>query len=181
MCHVPSAPLLIMPVNKWQNSFIRYACLFHIVRVKRTAKCYMLYWGENLWTNKQPKTWILTWVSTWVHAEGAASGQPEVPVTSLKTCFSVLQLASRPSWWPLSSVYLPHVQLRSRLSKYGFWSSSSTNRAVCRSSKVCYWLNLFRPKSENNFKGSRPHLNFKKQLTIKTTTTTTNSTGLRMH
>lgn len=118
-------------------------------------------------TNKKPKTWILTCVE-YLGACGAAPGQPEVPVTSFETCFSVLQLARRRGWWPLSSVSLPHVQPHSRLSKYGFGSSSSS-RAVCRSSKVLYWLNLPRPKSENNFKGSRSYFNFKKQLTIKKT------------
>lgn len=143
-------------------------CLFHIIRVKRIAKCYMLYWGKkNPWTlvkqTKNPKPKFSLVLSTWVHMEQHPTNLKCHSLT--ETCLSVLQLARRPGWWPPSSVSLLHVQPHSRLSKYGFGGSSS--RAVCRSSKVLYWLNLPRPKSENNFKGSRSHFNFKKQLTIK--------------
>lgn len=181
---MPSAPLLITPVNKWQNSSFRYACLFHIVRGKRIAKCYMLYWGGggSPWTNKQPKTWILTWVLGCTRREQHLANQKcQSPHSRHVSQSYSLPAGQADGHWvqcpcPVYNYAQDFLNMDSE--------AAAAPTGLSAGAVKCYRLNLFRPKFENNFKGSRPHLNFKKQLIIKKNKnkkTTTNPTGLRMH
>lgn len=99
-------------------------------------------------------------------------GQPPVLFhLIIPHCLAPYQQARLASHWAQG---VPDPCTSSRFSKCGFWRSS---RAVCMSSRVLYWLNHLRPKSENNVKGSSQDINFKKSLT---TNTKKNPTGLRM-